>query len=82
MVTTAGGHAKGKLEAPALMIPELRAIFKITTSTADASPPSLTVTAVIPAMTANVPKTTNNMNHIESVSLSKHCKHLKDAASL
>jgi hypothetical protein len=82
MVTMAGGHAKGKAEAPALMIPELSAIFKMTTSTADASPPSETVAAVIPAMTANVPNTTKNMNHIESLLLSKHSKHLNDAASL
>jgi hypothetical protein len=82
MVTTADGHAKGKAEAPAEMMPELSAIFKMTTSTAAASPPSATVAAVMPEMTANVPNTTKNMNHIESLALSKHSKHLNEAASL
>ena len=70
MVTTAGGQAKGYAEAPAEIMPELTAIFKMTTSTADASPPAVTVATVNPAITAKVATTTNNMNQIELLSSS------------
>ena len=65
MVTTEDGHAKGKAEAPAAIIPELMAIFKMTTSTADAWPPSLTVASVKLTMTANVMNNNKMMNQID-----------------
>ena len=70
IVTTVEGHANGKAEAPAEMIPELIAIFKTTISTAPLLPPSLTVAYVKPAMTANVAVTTRNIKPIESFALS------------
>jgi hypothetical protein len=79
---TAGGHAKGNPDAPAEIIPELTAIFKMTTPPALASPPSWTVAKVNPTMTANVANTTNNKNHTDSLSLSKQAKHWNEAASL
>jgi hypothetical protein len=70
METIIGGHFNGKAEAPAEMIAELNAIFKMTTSTADASPPSETVAAVIPAMTAKVAMITNTMKRMDNDSAS------------
>jgi hypothetical protein len=82
MLINTGGHAKGNEEAEAEMMPELRAIFKMTTSTALASPPSLTVAKVNATMTPKVAKTTNNMNPTDALSWSKQAKHLNEDAPL
>ena len=69
-------------EAPADIIPEFTAIFKIMTSTAAAWPPSATVARVIPAITSKVAKITNTINRIDNSCVSKHLRQRNVADSL
>ena len=69
-------------EAPADIIPEFTAIFKIITSTAAAWPPSATVATVMPAITSSVAKTTSTINNTDSSCVSKHLRQRNVAASL